>query len=200
MKVNAFDVPTFCKDVLQVYDERLIRFAQEVGEIRTVKKGECVIKQGDVPTHTFFLIDGIFRGYLSSPEGKEMTDCFAFQPGSTVMPSSDINKPAPVSLEAVTDAHILSFPNSEIYPRIWEYPELQKLYIRLLLSSYNSHWELKTIHYQYDAMERYKWFCKTYPELLSHVKDKDIASFLNMTPITLSRLKQALRERQKVLR
>lgn len=193
MKVVTFDVPAFCKDVLQISDENLIRFVQEVGEVRAVKKGERLIKQGDTPTHVFFLIDGIFRGYLSNSKGKEMTDCFAFRPGTTVMPGSDITKPASASVEAVTDGQILSIPVSELSSRMWKYPAMQKVYIKLLIAAFNSHWELKQVHYQYDAAERYKWFCDKYPELLSHVKDKDIASFLNMTPITLSRLKQVLR-------
>ena len=190
----TFDVPAFCKEVLQVSEESLIQCIQETGEISTVKKGECVIKQGDTHTHIYLLVDGIFRGYLSNLEGREITDCFAFQPGSSVMPSSDIEKPAPISIEAVTDAHILSIPISEVVSRMWTQPSLQRLYIRLLISAFDSHWELKAVHYQYKAMERYKWFCKKYPELLVYVKDKDIASFLNMTPITLSRIKQSLRE------
>ena len=47
---------------------------------------------------------------------------------------------------------------------------------------------------QESAMVRYHWFMKTYPGLVDHVRDKYVASFLGMTPVTLSRLRRKLRE------
>ena len=68
--MSAFDLPTFFKEVLQLTDEALIQRAQEISEVWEVKKGECVVKQGDTVANVLFLIDGIFRGYFSSSNGK----------------------------------------------------------------------------------------------------------------------------------
>ena len=43
-------------------------------------------------------------------------------------------------------------------------------------------------------MGRYQWFLKKYPGLIDEVSNKHIASFLGMTPVTLSRLRQKLKE------
>ena len=43
-------------------------------------------------------------------------------------------------------------------------------------------------------MERYQWFLARYPGLISTVNNKHIASFLGMTPVTLSRLRRQVRE------
>ena len=59
------------------------------------------------------------------------------------------------------------------------------------------HWEIKTITTQHTAIERYQWFLKAYPGLIDHVSNKHIASFLGMTPVTLSRLRRAIREGSK---
>lgn len=195
--MSAFDLPTFFKEVLQLTDEALIQRAQEISEVWEVKKGECVVKQGDTVTNVLFLIDGIFRGYFSSSNGKEITDCFVSKAGFTVMPSSDLLEPAPISIEAVIPSHVLSIPIQEVTSRMWRYKSLQKLYYRLLMESFKNHWELKTALYKFDATERYQWFCQNYPDLVEPVKEKDIASFLNMTPVTLSRIKQSLRETEK---
>ena len=68
------------------------------------------------------------------------------------------------------------------------------VYNRYLLKALNVHWELKTMIGQESAMVRYHLFMKTYPGLVDHVRDKYVASFLGMTPVTLSRLRRKLRE------
>ena len=53
-------------------------------------------------------------------------------------------------------------------------------------------WELKTMLHKCSAQERYQWFLKNYPGLIDQVTNKYIASFLRMSPVTLSRLKTGL--------
>ena len=43
--------------------------------------------------------------------------------------------------------------------------------------------------YKYTAKERYEWFLEKYPGLIDQITNKYIASFLRMSPVTLSRLK-----------
>ena len=69
-----------------------------------------------------------------------------------------------------------------------------RLYSGFLMDALRRLWEVKAAMYQYDAMERYRWFMQAYPNLCSHVSGKHIASFLGMTQVTLSRLRRTLRE------
>lgn len=49
---------------------------------------------------------------------------------------------------------------------------------------------------QHTATERHRWFLDAYPELDEIAKDRTIASFLGMTPVTLSRIKRTVRSEQ----
>lgn len=192
IKMEEFDLPAFFRDVLKLPDEALIQRAQEIAEVREINKGEIVIREGDKIQDVLFLIDGIFRGYFFGANGKEITDCFVSEVGFTVMPSSDLAIASILNLEAVVPSRVLAIPLHEVTSRIWRYRSLQKLYFRLMQKSFDNHRELKHALYKYNATERYQWFCQTYPDLVEQVREKDIASFLNMTPVTLSRVRQAL--------
>ena len=43
-------------------------------------------------------------------------------------------------------------------------------------------------------MQRYQWFLSAYPGLIDRVSHKYIASLLNMTPVTLSKIRRAIKE------
>ena len=67
------------------------------------------------------------------------------------------------------------------------------MYNRYLVSALEYHWETKMLLYRCTAMERYRWFLSRYPGLIDSISNKHIASFLGMTPVTLSRLRRQLR-------
>ena len=73
--------------------------------------------------------------------------------------------------------------------------ELQQLYSSYLLEKLKLERELKLLLGISSAMERYQWFLRRYPELADVVSIKHIASFLCMSPVSLSRLRGQLRKR-----
>ena len=66
--------------------------------------------------------------------------------------------------------------------------EAARVYNRLLSMSIRKIMEHEKILASCDARERYRWFIETYPGLAEQINKKDIASYLNMSPETLSRI------------
>lgn len=62
-----------------------------------------------------------------------------------------------------------------------------------LQKALQTHWEINNAMYQYQALERYQWFLRNYPNLDEQVNSRYIASFLSITPVTLSRLRRWLK-------
>jgi len=74
------------------------------------------------------------------------------------------------------------------------------LYNRVLIAAIaalDEHWRMKQVLHQYTALQRYQWFLETYPGLVDRVSNKNIASFLGMSPVTLSRLRRTMREQRE---
>lgn len=191
------DIKNFFSEVLLIKNENLISEALKVAEIQHFQKGEKLIQGGEKPKYIMFLFseNSITRGYYYSQDGKEFTDCFQFKIGTPVMPDNDFLIPAPIYMEALTETDVLCIPISDLFRMQKRYlKEITFLEIRLINDSWNMHLELKRIGSQYDAMKRYLWFLEKYPGLIDAVNNKYIASYLNMTPVTLSRLRRELKD------
>ena len=161
-----------------------------------LKAGDFLIREGDMPAVVPFLLKGIVRGFLFDVNGREITDCFAVQPGMPVMTSADLRVPSPFSMEALVDSEFLTIPIVEIQRLLEKYSELQQLYNQLLIFSFSMHWKIKLTLCRNTAMQKYQWFLEEYPGLIDRISNKCIASFLGMTPVTLSKLRRALREKE----
>lgn len=178
----------FLRNILHINDEHLLRELATRSEISTVKKGEYLIRQGQNPILLHFLVEGIFRGSLISINGKDITDCIVSECGFPLVANPNIWGVAQIGIEALTDATVWSIALKDITALIPRFPVLSQMYRDFLMWSNQMHWELKVITYQYTALQRYRWFLKTYPDLIDKISHKHIASFLNMTPVTFSKL------------
>ena len=187
----------FYQSILQLADEALVDRAVKCSEVKMLKQGDYLIRQGEVPTHMYFLLSGVLRGFLLDLHGKDMTDCIVFRCGDAVMPDNDYTQPASITLEALTDCELVSISLPETLRLLEKYPSLNHLHYKLLLNSANRHRDLKIAIYQYTAMQRYQWFLREYPGLIDQIGHKYIASLLNMTPVTLSKIRKIMREREE---
>ena len=162
--------------------------------LRHFEKGETIIAEGEVPPELFILVSGVVRGYLLDASGKEVTDCILGTPGMVAMPYARLDAPSPSCVQALSTTVLLAVDMSCIDSLLKSSLGLNKLFISILQDAWEMHWEVERISRQCAARERYLWFLEKYPGLEEVVPARHIASFLGMTPVTLSRLRAALRE------
>ncbi len=165
-----------------------------------LKKGEYLVRAGEVLDEVCFLEKGILRGYFIDVNGKEMTDCLCCQCGFPALTfcGLETNVPSPMTVQMLKDGSFFCIPISVVVELQNVYPEILQFYNRLLVMNMSVHWKLKQILYQYTALQRYQWFLQEYPGLIDEVKNKYVASFLGMTSVTLSRLRRFLREEEEI--
>ena len=180
-------------------DKNLIQELVTATEIRHLKTGEFVVRIGEVQNDVYFLETGIARGYFLDVNGKDVTDCFGFRCGTAAVSFGqlELNVSSPITIEMLEDGRFFCVPISVVIRLQKHYEEAMMLYNQLLIAVMKAHWELKRVLNSCTAVQRYQWFLDEYPGLIDRVGNKYIASFLGMTPVTLSRLRKALREEQK---
>lgn len=103
------------------------------------------------------------------------------------MTSADTTTPSPECFEALTVCALIKLKISDFYRAAGSIPQLLSIYISLLESAWHNHWKVENAIRHLSAKNRYEWFLREYPGLIDAIPHRYIASFLGMTPVTLSR-------------
>ncbi len=187
----------FFRNVLKLSDSGLIQSLCEISDTIEVKKGTVIVRQEERLNAVMLILKGIYRGYYLNAEGKEITDCFGLDVGEPVVPCSALNEPSEITIECIAAGSCVRIDLAGLATlsrrRKWQ-AELIKCYNRFLIRGIERHQQHKRVIHDCDAMERYLWFLREYPGLIDTVNHKDIASFIGMTPVTLSKLRGKMKE------
>ena len=194
-KEDAMHILDCLEEILHLEDTDLAASLADASRLFSCKKRQLVAKPDACSDWIPFLVSGVIRGYLTDEKGRDITDCFLYRPGEAVLSLSILTASFPINFEAVTDCVLLSIPTQLLAEQFQQSAELQQLYSSYLLEKLKLERELKLLLGISSAMERYQWFLRRYPELADVVSIKHIASFLCMSPVSLSRLRGQLRKR-----
>lgn len=195
------DENKFFKEICSIKDEQLLHKMINIAEYKFKRKGDFIVRAGEPQNEVWLMESGIARSYFLNAKGEEVTDCFIFKPGSAAMAISDLKPgiPSPLAIEMLEDGYFYCLPISAVLEFQKKYIEISILYTNFLSASLNMHWSLKCILTQYTATQRYQWFLKEYPGLIDRVNKKYIASFIGMTPVTISRIRRTLKSDTSII-
>ncbi|MDH5264883.1 MAG: Crp/Fnr family transcriptional regulator [Betaproteobacteria bacterium] len=156
------------------------------------RKGDVLLTQGAHDMEQYFVIDGVLKRVVSSPEGKEMILRFAKEDDmDTSYAAWRLRTPAPYSIRAVTKARVAKLPLPQWAAFLDVHPDLKEDFeyeVMHLMSEVMGH--TITLHLL-DAPGRVHRFLRKHPDLAERVPKKELASYLNLSAETLSRLKHA---------
>jgi len=159
-------------------------------EVVDYAKGDQLLHQGSEHMEQYFIIDGILKRVVANPEGKEMILRFAAERDmDTSYAAWRLRTPAPYSIVAVTKASAAKLPIEAWAQFLDRHPAIKADFeyeVMRLMSEVMAH--TITLHLL-DAHGRVNRFMRKHPELANRIPKKELASYLNLTPETLSRLK-----------
>ncbi len=159
------------------------------------KKGEKFVTMDEKSDDMFFIKKGITRSYYIDIKGKPHTRfLFSYPDVFGSLASLIINKPATINHEAITDCTVLKGDFRKFKRLASTNLEISNLYSSLLETAFmlmdNRTRELSSL----DATQLYLKLKKEKPQILKSMSLNQIASYLNITPVQLSRIRRELKK------
>lgn len=154
------------------------------------KKNELLVTQGQTSHGTFFVNKGCLRIFFIDGEGQEATRYFAFEDQfATALVSFITGEPSEELIQAVEPSDLLYISHDDFYRLLDVIPQWEKFYRYYLEKAYvNNTRRLKSFLIQ-DATEKYRLLLEQDPIIVQRLSNKMVASYLNISQETLSRLK-----------
>jgi CRP/FNR family transcriptional regulator, anaerobic regulatory protein len=132
---------------------------------------------------------GLVRNFFNR-NGREFTSWFDAEGSFAVASHSFFTQSRHTeSIEFLEDTILFEITYEKVEKAKMLFPDVDILLEQILLYGFHGIEERTRNLMAYDAMERYKLFFDTYPDLINRIPVKYIASFLGVTPETLSRIR-----------
>ncbi|OUS29036.1 hypothetical protein A9Q99_10525 [Gammaproteobacteria bacterium 45_16_T64] len=160
---------------------------------REIPAQEHWIKAGDFCIEMCIILEGLLRVYYVDQSGNEVNQHF-YQEGEVFAPISAIisNEPCQYYIQVLEPAKLMLADYNELHKVASNNPGWLKLEIKMLQEVFVKNAKHEAQLLMGNAEQRFRWFRKEYPELLERLPQYHVASFLGITPVSLSRLRKKL--------
>lgn len=182
----------FIRDVMHIDDAALVARLCAISSLRTFSRGEHMLRAGEPQSPVRLLMSGVARAFEIDAEGNEHTGCLLMHPGTVVVSTADLSEPSTATFEALSECETVAFDAAGINELLQTSLPFSHYFIRCLQAAWNERHSHEEALRRLRSADRYLWFLGRYPGLIDRIPKKHVASFLGMTPVTLSRLRSSL--------
>jgi len=163
---------------------------------RKVRKGEFLLREGEITRYSIFVASGCLRTYIIDDNGKEHILQFSPENWWTGDMSFTSDIPSQCFIEALEDSEVLLTEISSIQKLMQYIPGMSAFYQVALQKAAAAKNQRIALSLSATAEERYNDFLKKYPSLILRIPQHMIASYLEISPEILSRIRKQQSRKQ----
>lgn len=158
---------------------------------KEIPKKTSVLKSGQACKYISYVHSGALRAYYADAQGKESTIMFAVADWWITDMYCFLNScPAMMDIETIEDSCIFQLSRNQLEKLYSKVPMFERFF-RILMQNAYTREQLRIIEsLSLPALDRYNNFLLKYPHIAQQVTQKQIASYLGITPEFLSTLRK----------
>lgn len=174
-------------------EEQQQAIANEI-QIEEYKKGTILLGQGDVPTKCYFVLKGCIRQYSINEKGKESTSNFYTEEQAiAVFNNHKIDKSSEYTFACLEDS-LLVIGDLDIEQDMYsKYTQLEVMTRKMIEENFGKVQDEFATFIASTPEERFKTLLLKRPQLIDSVPQHQLASYLGITPESLSRIKKRVK-------
>ena len=155
-----------------------------------LKRNEVLLSEGEPSRRMFFVGKGCLRVYFVKEDGSEVTRRIVFENVfSTTLVAFITRQPSMEFTQAMEATSLLYIAREDFYSLLEVLPVWEKFYRQYLEYAYVNNTNRLMSFITLDAAEKYRQLLEENPEIVRRLPNRIVASYLNISPETLSRLK-----------
>ncbi len=160
---------------------------------KTIPAHTTLLYEGDVADNLYFIHSGALRLWHND-DGKDITFQFFFENQIVASyESCNLEKPSLFSIEAIEDTELLLLKKATLETFLQNNPALMRVVMNQLSERFIAYTEYFLSRIKESPEKRYISLKEHDPQLIKRVPDHYIASFLGITPVSLSRIKTRIK-------
>ncbi|HEY0175635.1 MAG TPA: Crp/Fnr family transcriptional regulator [Pedobacter sp.] len=181
----------YLRKKITITDEQFELISANI-KVKTFEKNQLLLSPGEISTKTYFVTEGLLRCYSVDSKGKDNVIQFAPELWWLSERNSFFNEPSDFYIDAIESGTALIIPPNYFNEAAVHVPCLIDLNNKMLNNSIRFMQKRINMLLSATAEERYLDFIKLYPNLTLRVPQWMIASYLGITPESLSRVRKDL--------
>ena len=159
-------------------------------KIKKLKKKEYLLNEGDIGRYQYFVNKGCLRTYTIDEKGQEHVIQFAIEDWWTGDMYSFLTQTAArYTIDAIEDSEVICLEKNALEELYVKIPKFERFFRHLLQNAFIALQERIIASLSQPADERYCTFIIKYPDMEKRLPLKQIASYLGITPESLSRIR-----------
>lgn len=156
-------------------------------------KNDILLSHGKISQVSYFVNKGCLRIFFINDEGKDVTRYIAFENQfATALVSFITNEPAEEIIQAIENSELLYISHDDFRHLMKIIPKWKDFYNVYLEKAYVNNSKRLMSFTTLDASERYDQLFKINPNIVKRLPNKIVASYINISQETLSRLKSKI--------
>lgn len=180
----------YMKQFADLSEADLISLAENV-PVGSFKKGTVLLHQGEVPDKCFFILKGCIRQYAIDVSGKETTfNFFTEEQSVTIFNQHSKDKLSNYSLSCLEDCVLVVGDLALEQDAYDQYPVLEMMTRKMMEADMGRIQDEFSSFVASTPEERFKALLEKRAELINRVPQYQLASYLGITPESLSRIKK----------